>query len=91
MPVESARFMLGTAVPVKLVAADNESVHAHIHIEDKQSQHYVYIGGSATVGTATGYAMHSEIDLQVTLPAGQSLWGIADTDQTGVSVLRISN
>lgn len=91
MPIESARYVLGTAVPVELVAADNESVHAHIHIEDKNGNHYVHVGGSATVGTATGYAMHSNIDLQITLPAGQALWGIATADGVGVSVLRIFN
>lgn len=91
MPLESARHVVGTAAPVKLVAADNESVHAHLHIEDKNSNHFVFIGGSATVDTATGFAMHSDIDLQLTLPAGQALWGIADADNVGVSVLRIFN
>ncbi len=91
MGLDSARFLVGTVTPVKLVAADNESVHAHLHIEDKNSNNYVYVGGSATVGTATGFAMHSDIDLAVTLPAGQALWGIADADNVGVSVLRISN
>ena len=71
-----------TTSPTLLVAADNQTRIIWLHTTSGSS----YLGGS-TVTDATGLHLENNSTMEIHLPLGESLYGIASSGTTNVRVL----
>lgn len=76
-----------TSTPA-LVALDSPSgVRVTLHNTDQGTP--VYINGSSSVSSVTGYRLDAKDKIQITLNPGEQLWAVCGSGQTAVvSVLR---
>jgi hypothetical protein len=76
-----------TSTPA-LVALDSPSgVRVTLHNTDQGTP--VYVNGSSSVSTVTGFRMDAKDKLQLTLNAGEQVWAVCASGQSAVlAVLR---
>ena len=79
--MKSQAFTVGTS-PMVLIASDNQNRTCYVHA----SSGSVYLGGSV-VTSSTGLHLPSNQTITITLPVGESLYGIASSGTTDVRVL----
>jgi hypothetical protein len=75
----------GTAV---LIAVDSPS-GCRVTVHNTDQGNAVYLNGSSSVSSVTGYRLDAKDKLQLTLNASEQLWAICSSGQTAVvAVLR---
>ena len=76
MTFQTAQFTVGTAA-VQIISPQNNPTQVLLHNAEKQTTHYIYLGGSSSVTTETGIHMDGSDNYQMVLQPGSSLWAIA--------------
>jgi len=90
MPVNSARFTLGTATPTQIVAPDNQPQSVLIHEADHNESTVALIGGP-DVSDSNGLHIHAASTHQLELGPEDELWAISDQGAPILHVLTITN
>ena len=52
MPLQTAQYTVGTAA-VQIISPQNNPTQVLLHNAEKQTTHYIYLGGSSSVTTET--------------------------------------
>jgi hypothetical protein len=76
MTLQTAQYTVGTAA-VQIISSQNNPTQVLLHNAEKQTTHYIYLGGSSSVTTETGIHMDGSDNYQIVLQPGSSLWAIA--------------
>jgi hypothetical protein len=76
MPLQTAQYTVGTAA-INVLSAQSNPTQVLLHNAEKQTTHYIYLGGSSSVTTQTGIHMDGSDNYQMVLQPGNSLWAIA--------------
>ena len=76
MTFQTAQYTVGTAA-VQIISPQNNPTQVLLHNAEKQTTHYIYLGGSSSVTTETGIHMDGSDNYQMVLQPGNSLWAIA--------------
>jgi len=87
MPIEHRRVTVGTAV-VEIVGHDNQPHEVHVHNNNNDNAHILYLGGSA-VTTSTGLRLGAEETLTMNLGPDDRLYAVSNHTATVASVLDI--
>jgi hypothetical protein len=77
MAISSTQVTVGTSATL-LVTADNDGCRVLLH---KQQQHTIYLGG-AGVTTSTGFLFDHDGTVDISLKAGDKLYGVAASSET---------
>ena len=89
MPITTAHYTLGTAIPVKVCEADSIPQTVWVHNAEHAQSDHVYIG-NAGVTTNNGFHIHSDETLQIVLDPGSDLWAISDTAGSILQIMRLA-
>jgi len=73
------QFTIGTA-PVKLIDSKGSPTQVLLHNAEKQTTHYIYLGGSSSVTAETGIHMDGSDNYQIILQPGNALYAIAENN-----------
>ena len=87
MPIEHRQVTVGTAV-VEIVDHDNQPHEVHVHNNNTDNAHILFLGGSA-VSTATGLHVDAKDTLTLNLGPGDRLFAVSNHTATVASVLDI--
>jgi hypothetical protein len=87
MPIEHRQVTVGTAV-VEIVGHDNQPHEVHVHNNNNDNAHILYLGGSA-VTTSTGLRLGPEETLTMNLGPDDRLYAVSNHTATVASVLDI--
>jgi hypothetical protein len=85
MAISSTQVTIGTSATL-LVRADNDGCRVVIH---KQKAHTIYLG-DAGVTTATGFLFDHDGTVDISMRAGETLYGVAAASET-CYILTIGN
>jgi len=80
MTFQTAQFTVGTAA-VQIISPKNNPTQVLLHNAEKQTTHYIYLGGSSAVTTSTGIHLDPSDNYQIILQPGNSLWAISDSNK----------
>ena len=89
MPITTAHYTLGTAIPVKVCEADSIPQTVWVHNAEHAQSDHVYIG-NAGVTTNNGLHIHSDETLEIVLDPGSDLWAISDRAGSILQIMRIA-
>ena len=81
MSLQTAQFTVGTAA-VEIISPKTNPTEIILHNAQKQSNQYIWFGGSDQVTTSTGIHLDNADDYQLTLQPGNSLWAISDSNHS---------
>lgn len=87
MPLVHRQVTLGTAT-VEIVGHDNMPHEVHIHNNNTDQAHLVFVGGSA-VTISNGLRIGGDETLTITLQPDDRLYGVSNHTATVVSILDI--
>ena len=87
MPLAHRQVTLGTAIS-EIVGADNMPHEVHVHNNNTDNAHLVFVGGSA-VSTTNGLRIGSNETLTLNLRPNDRLFATSNHTATVVSVLDI--
>lgn len=87
MPLENRQVTIGTAV-AEIVGADNMPHQVHVHNNNNDNAHVLFLGGSA-VTTSNGLRLGSQETLTLILQPNDRLFAISNHTATVASVLDI--
>jgi hypothetical protein len=88
MPIISSQLSIGTVASL-VISADDMSQVVHLYNAQKNDNQDIFLGGSATVSTSTGYHLTHMSDITLTLGPGDQLWAISDTNGRLLTVLNV--
>ena len=80
MTFQTAQFTVGTAA-VQIIAPQTNPTQIILHNAQKQSNNYIWFGGSSAVTTSNGIHLDNADDYQLVLQPGNSLWAISDSNK----------
>ena len=86
MSLETQQVTVGTA-SVLLFGPTNNPRHVLLHNAQKNSNAYIWFGGSSAVTTSTGLHIDNADTYQLILWAGSELWAITDSGTKSLHVL----
>lgn len=89
--ITTAHYTLTLGTATLIAAPHPQWQRVTMHNASKSSNNYVFIGGTATVGTATGLHIDPAGTLQLDLNANEEIWAVSDPDGLVVHVLRQTN
>ena len=78
--VRSAQVAVGTATPALVAWGNGGGSRVYIH-QDGNSNHAVYLGGSA-VTPSNGYMIHKGENIDIYVPEGAGLYAISSNTET---------
>ncbi len=81
MTFQTAQFTVGTAA-VEIIAPQTNPTQIILHNAQKQSNQYIWFGGSSAVTTSNGIHLDNADDYQMVLQPGNSLWAISDASHS---------
>jgi hypothetical protein len=81
MTFQTAQFTVGTAA-VEIIAPQTNPTQIILHNAQKQSNNYIWFGGSSAVTTSNGIHLDNADDYQLVLQPGNSLWAISDANHS---------
>jgi hypothetical protein len=87
MPIEHRQVTVGTAV-VEIVGHDNQPHEVHVHNNNNDNAHILFLGGSA-VSTATGFRLGPNETSTMNLGPEDRLFAVSNHTATVASVLDI--
>jgi hypothetical protein len=87
MTIEHRQVSIGTAV-AEIVGSDNMIHEVHVHNNNSDNAHILYLGGSA-VTTSTGLRLGAQETLTMNLGPEDRLYAVSNHTATVVSVLDI--
>jgi len=87
MPIQHRQVTVGTAV-VEIVGHDNQPHEVHVHNNNNDNAHILYLGGSA-VSTATGFRLGANETSTMNLGPEDRLFAVSNHTATVASVLDI--
>ena len=88
MPIQQARYTLGTAEATKVIAADSLPSLVFVHNAEHASSTIVYLG-NADVTNANGMHLHSDDTLNFTIGPGDELWAVSAAGTPVLQIMRI--
>jgi hypothetical protein len=86
MPLQTAQYAVGTAA-VEIMSPKTNPVQMILHNANKQSNRFIWFGGSADVTTSTGAHIDNSDTYQLVLQPGNSLWAISDGSDRDLHVI----
>jgi hypothetical protein len=86
MPLQTAQYTIGTA-SVQILQPQSNPTQVILHNANKQSNRFIWFGGSADVTTTTGAHIDNSDTYQLVLQPGNSLWAISDDSDRALHVL----
>ena len=87
MPLlQTSNYTITSGSAVLICDDDPSGIHLALHNTDSATS--IYLGGSASVTSTTGYRMDGKDKLVLILSATQSLWAITASGSATISVLR---
>ena len=87
MPLENRQVSIGTAA-AEIVGADNMPHQVHVHNNNNDNAHVLFLGGSA-VTISTGLRLAPQETITMTLQPNGRLFAISNHTATVASVLDI--
>jgi hypothetical protein len=81
MPLQTAQYTVGTAA-VQIIAPQTNPTQIILHNAQKQSNNYIWFGGSSSVTTSNGIHLDNADDYQLVLQPGNELWAISDSNHS---------
>ena len=82
-------FTVGTATAVQIVPPSNVPQHVTIHNQQKQANHYIYIGGSAGISTTNAAHLDHSETRQFVIAPGDVMFALGDADDYKIGVTRM--
>lgn len=81
MVFQTAQYTVGTTA-IEIIKPQTNPTQVILHNAQKQSNEYIWFGGSSAVTTSTGIHLDNGDDYQLVLEPGNSLWAISDQNQS---------
>ena len=82
-------FTIGTATAVQVVPPSNVPQHVTIHNQQKQSNHFIYIGGSAGITSANAAHLDNAETRQFVIPPGDVMFALGGGNDYQIGVTRM--
>jgi len=82
-------FTVGTATAVQIVPPSNVPQHVTIHNQQKQANHYIYIGGSAGISSTNAAHLDNAETRQFVIPPGDEMFALAGGNDYQIGVTRM--
>jgi hypothetical protein len=80
MTLQTAQYTVGTEA-IKILSSQSNPTQVILHNANKQSNNYIWFGGSSAVTTSTGIHLDNADDYQFVLQPGNELWAISNSDK----------
>lgn len=84
--LETKQVTVGTA-SVQILGMQDNPVQVILHNAQKNSNEYIWFGGSSAVTTSTGLHIDNSDTYQLVLKPGNELWAITDSGTKALHVL----
>lgn len=89
MPIENAVYTLGSATATLVASNDNQAQSVHLKNMTKSSNEYIWLGGTSSVGTASGLELEPQEHIEIMIRPGDELWAISTPAGLKLGVLAV--
>ena len=82
-------YTVGTVTAVQIVPPEVSPQHVTIHNQQKSSNHYFYLGGSAGITPTTAAHLDNAETRTFIIPPGNEMWALAGGNNYVIGVTRM--